>query len=74
MPALRRRQTMAYRFLARPAMTLLHWNMLTVSISCFLLIGGFSLRQRRGIPVALMLLGIVGLLGVLTYNVHHLAG
>ena len=55
-------------------MTLLHWNMLTVSISCFLLVGGFSLRHRRGIPVALMLLGIVGLLGVLTYNVHHLAG
>ena len=55
-------------------MTLLHWNMLTVSISCFLLIGGFSLRHRRGIPVVLMLLGIVGLLSVLTYNVHHLAG
>lgn len=54
-------------------MPLLYWNMLTVTISCVLLVGGFAARRRRGVPVAMMLLGIAGLLAVMVYNIHSLS-
>jgi hypothetical protein len=55
------------------AMNLLYANMITVTICCVLLVGGFAARQRRYLPAVMMLLGVAGLLAVFLYNIHRLS-
>lgn len=53
-------------------MSLLNFNMLAVSLCCFLLIGGFAARQRRWSGIC-MLAGMAGLMGVILYNIRFLS-
>lgn len=50
-------------------MTLLHFNMITVTICAFLLIGGFSARRHKWSGVA-MIAGLVGLMLVIAANIQ----
>ncbi len=54
-------------------MTLFQFNILAVALCCALLMGGFAARHRRGVPVVLMLLGIVGLMALMAYNIESLS-
>ena len=51
-------------------MTLLHSTMLMLTVSCALLLIGFSARESRWGP-ALMMLGIVGTLAIIAYNIFE---
>ncbi|WP_367067593.1 hypothetical protein [Oryzisolibacter sp. LB2S] len=51
-------------------MTLLQTTMLLLGVSCALLLIGFSARASRWGP-ALMLLGIVGALAIIAYNIFE---
>lgn len=53
-------------------MPLLYVNLATVSLCCFLLIGGFAGRHLRAGPVA-MIAGMAGLMAVIYYNIRVLA-
>ena len=53
-------------------MSLLNFNMLAVSLSCFLLIVGFAMRRRRWSGIC-MLAGMAGLMGVIFYNIRFLS-
>ncbi|MDF1481001.1 hypothetical protein [Extensimonas sp. H3M7-6] len=52
-------------------MNLLHHNIILLTISCGLLLTGFSGRKYRWGP-AVMLVGIVGLLFMIAYNIYGL--
>ena len=52
-------------------MTLLHTTMLMLSSSCALMLIGFSNRDARWGP-ALMMLGIVGALLLIAYNIYEM--
>ncbi|MFT3813588.1 MAG: hypothetical protein QM740_09435 [Acidovorax sp.] len=54
-------------------MTLFQFNILALAVCCTLLTVGFAARERRGVPVALMLLGVVGLMALMVYNIHRLS-
>ncbi|HRM94327.1 MAG: hypothetical protein KBH33_13960 [Alicycliphilus sp.] len=51
-------------------MTLLQSTMLMLTISCALMLVGFSARESRWGP-ALMMLGIVGALLLIAYNIYE---
>jgi len=51
-------------------MTLLQTTMLMLAASCALLLIGFSARESRWGPV-LMMLGIVGTLAIIAYNIFE---
>ncbi|HEY4663790.1 MAG TPA: hypothetical protein VIG85_02285 [Comamonas sp.] len=53
-------------------MTLLHMNMITMSISCIVLLVGFSYRDYRWGP-GLMLLGVLAVMGVIVYDIRVLS-
>ena len=52
-------------------MTLLQSTMLMLTISCALMLVGFSARESRWGP-ALMMVGIVGALLLIAYNIFQL--
>ena len=52
-------------------MTLLHTTMLMLTASCALMLIGFSARESRWGP-ALMMVGIVGALLLIAYNIYAL--
>ncbi|WP_170104810.1 hypothetical protein [Pulveribacter suum] len=52
-------------------MTLLHTTMLMLTASCALMLVGFSVRQSRWGPL-LMMVGIVGALLLIAYNILQL--
>ncbi len=52
-------------------MTLLHTTMIILTVSCALMLIGFSARESRWGPV-LMLVGIVGVLLLIAYNIFKL--
>ena len=52
-------------------MTLLHTTMLMLTASCALMLIGFSARESRWGP-ALMMLGIVGALLLIAYNIYEM--
>jgi hypothetical protein len=54
------------------AMTLLHTTMLMLGASCALMLVGFSARESRWGP-ALMMLGIVGALLLIAYNIYEMS-
>ncbi|HRN74897.1 hypothetical protein [Ottowia sp.] len=54
-------------------MNLLYFNMIVVSVCGFLLIGGFSARERRWGGVA-MIAGLIGLMLVIAANIRSLLG
>jgi len=58
--------------LFEPTMTLLHLNMITMSISCIILLVGFSCRDYRWGP-GLMLLGVLAVMGVIVYDIRVLS-
>lgn len=49
--------------------SLLHFNMIFVSVCCILLVSGYSWRETKPGIVALAL-GIFGLLGVIGVNIY----
>ncbi|MDF1483898.1 hypothetical protein PY257_01635 [Ramlibacter sp. H39-3-26] len=52
-------------------MTLLHTTMIMLTISCGLLLVGFSARESRwGMP--LMMAGVIGALFIIVYNIYEL--
>lgn len=53
-------------------MTLLHTTMLMLGASCALMLVGFSVRESRWGP-ALMMLGIVGALLLIAYNIYEMS-
>ena len=53
-------------------MTLLQSTMLMLTISCALMLVGFSARESRWGP-ALMMLGIVGALLLIAYNIYEMS-
>ena len=53
-------------------MTLLHLNMITMSIACIILLVGFSCRDYRWGP-GLMLLGVLAVMGVIVYDIQVLS-
>ena len=52
-------------------MTLLHTTMIMLTAACALMLVGFSARESRWGP-ALMMLGIVGALALIAYNIYAL--
>ncbi|HEY0202069.1 MAG TPA: hypothetical protein VGC24_10295 [Burkholderiaceae bacterium] len=54
-------------------MTLLHTTMIMMTVSCALMLIGFSAREYKWAP-GLMLLGILGAVGTVTYNIYQLIG
>ncbi len=52
-------------------MNLLYFNMIVVSVCCFLLIGGYSAREHRLGGIA-MLAGLAGLMLVIAANIRAL--
>lgn len=50
-------------------MNVLHFNILAMSVCCFLLIGGYALNRHKA-GVAAMFIGIVGLLTVIGVNIY----
>lgn len=54
-------------------MNLLYSNMISVTLCCVLLVGGFSARRRRYLPAVMMLSGVAGLFAVFLYNIHRLS-
>ena len=54
------------------AMTLLHMNMITMSIACITLLVGFSYRDTRW-GGALMIAGVLAVMGVIVYDIQALS-
>ncbi len=54
------------------AMTLLHMNMITMSIACITLLVGFSYRDTRW-GGALMIVGVLAVMGVIVYDIQALS-
>lgn len=50
-------------------MNVLHFNILTISLSCLLLIGGYATNQRPA-GVAAMFIGVIGMLLNIAANIY----
>ena len=59
-----------FRYRRADPMTLLQTTLLMLAASCTLLLVGFSARESRWGP-ALMMLGIVGSLLIIAYNIYE---
>ncbi|MDO5288601.1 MAG: hypothetical protein Q4F13_03085 [Pseudomonadota bacterium] len=50
-------------------MNVLNFNTIALSVCCFLLIGGYATNQHKA-GVALMFVGVLGLLAVIGVNIY----
>ena len=53
-------------------MSLLHFNMMAMSIACFALLVGFSYRDTRWGGFSMMV-GVIALMSVIVYNIQVLS-
>ena len=53
-------------------MSILHFNMIAMSIACVALLVGFSYRDTRW-GGGLMMLGVLGVMGVIVYDIQVLS-
>jgi len=54
-------------------MSLLHINMILMTVTCVALLAGFSMREHRVWAPALMFLGVTGLMALIVYNIYVLS-